>query len=95
MSLSLAAVFLVTSILLGFDFHTSLLIILCVAMIIVDMLGVMYVWQIELNAVTVVNIVMVNELENERREKNTKRAFCSSPSASPWSFVRTSREISP
>lgn len=59
LSLSLAAVFLVTCVLLGFDLHTSFLIILCVSMIIIDMLGVMYIWHIELNAVTVVNIVMV------------------------------------
>ncbi|CAF2718812.1 unnamed protein product [Rotaria sp. Silwood2] len=58
LSLSFAAVFLVTFILLGFDFHTSFLIILCVFMIIIDMFGVMYLWHIELNAVSVVNIVM-------------------------------------
>ena len=59
LSLSFAAVFAVTSILLGFDFHTSFLILLCVFMIIVDMFGIMYLWHIELNAVSVVNIVMV------------------------------------
>lgn len=35
-------------------------------MIIVDMLGVMYVWHIELNAVTVVNIVMVKKKTSNR-----------------------------
>ena len=59
LSLSFCAVFLVTCILLGFDFHTSFLIILCVFMIITDMFGVMYLWGIELNAVSVVNIIMV------------------------------------
>ncbi|CAF0998298.1 unnamed protein product [Adineta ricciae] len=55
---SFTAVFLVTCILLGFDFHTAFLILLCVFMIIIDMFGVMYLWHIELNAVSVVNIVM-------------------------------------
>ena len=66
LSLSFAAVFLVTCILLGFDIHTSFLIILCVSMIIIDMLGVMYVWNIQLNAITVVNIVMVRAIKRER-----------------------------
>jgi Niemann-Pick C1 protein len=60
LTLSFIGVFLVTCILLGFDFHTSFLILLCVFMIIIDMLGVMYIWHIELNAVSVVNIVMVS-----------------------------------
>lgn len=59
LSSSFAAVFLVTCILLGFDIHTSFLIILCVFMIVIDMFGVMYLWNIELNAISVVNIVMV------------------------------------
>ncbi|CAF3737766.1 unnamed protein product [Rotaria sp. Silwood1] len=56
--LSFTAVFIVTCILLGFDFHTSFLILLCVFMIIIDIFGVMFLWNIELNAVSVVNIVM-------------------------------------
>ena len=59
LSLSFGAVFLVTCILLGFDFHTSFLILICVFMIITDMFGVMYLWHIELNAISVVNIIMV------------------------------------
>lgn len=61
LSLSFFAVFLVTCILLGFDFHTSFLILLCVFMIITDMFGVMYIWNIELNAISVVNIIMVGK----------------------------------
>jgi len=59
LSLSLLAVFLITCILLGFDIHTSILILICIFMIIIDMFGVMYLWNIELNAISVVNIVMV------------------------------------
>ena len=68
LSLSFAAVFIVTCILLGFDFHTSFLILLCVFMIIIDMFGVMFLWHIELNAISVVNIVMVN-LKKFHKEK--------------------------
>ncbi len=68
LSLSFIAVFLVTCILLGFDFHTSFLIILCVFMIIIDMFGVMYLWHIELNAISVVNIIMVR-FENIRKKE--------------------------
>lgn len=59
LSLSFTGVFLVTCLLLGFDLHTAFLILICVMMIIVDMFGVMYLWHIELNAISVVNIVMV------------------------------------
>jgi Niemann-Pick C1 protein len=59
LALSFSAVFIVTCILLGFDFHTSFLILLCVFMIISDMFGVMYLWNIQLNAISVVNIIMV------------------------------------
>ncbi len=62
LSLSFAAVFLVTFILLGFDIHTSSLILLCIFMITIDMFGVMYLWHIELNAISVVNIVMVKDI---------------------------------
>ncbi|UJR31470.1 hypothetical protein I4U23_018959 [Adineta vaga] len=55
---SFTAVFLVTCILLGFDIHTAFLILLCVFMIITNMFGVMYLWHIELNAISVVNIIM-------------------------------------
>jgi Niemann-Pick C1 protein len=71
LSLSFTAVFIVTCILLGFDFHTAFLILLCVFMIIIDMFGVMYLWHIELNAISVVNIIMVG-FENILKKKITK-----------------------
>lgn len=58
LSLSFLAVFVITCLLLGFDIHTAFLILICIIMIIVDMFGVMYLWNIELNAISVVNIVM-------------------------------------
>jgi Niemann-Pick C1 protein len=71
LSLSFTAVFIVTCVLLGFDFHTAFLILLCVFMIIIDMFGVMYLWHIELNAISVVNIIMVG-FENILKKKITK-----------------------
>jgi Niemann-Pick C1 protein len=75
LSLSFTAVFLVTCILLGFDFHTAFLIILCVFMIIIDMFGVMYLWHIELNAVSVVNIIMVKNFKKISKIKPMKISF--------------------
>jgi len=74
LSLSFSAVFLVTCILLGFDLHTSFLIILCVMMIIADMFGVMFLWHIELNAISVVNIIMVG-FENISKKNNLIISF--------------------
>lgn len=55
--LALAAVFLVTLLLLG-NVWASFIIVIVVSMIEIDLLGVMALWQINLNAVSVVNLVM-------------------------------------
>jgi Niemann-Pick C1 protein len=55
--LALAAVFVVTLVLLG-NVLASFMIILIVFMIEIDLLGVMAIWSINLNAVSVVNLVM-------------------------------------
>lgn len=55
--LALAAVFVVTLILLG-NVLASFMIVLVVFIIEVDLLGVMAIWNINLNAVSVVNLVM-------------------------------------
>lgn len=58
LGISLIAVFLVSFVLLGFDFSSALVILVTIAMIIVDVLGLMYWWDISLNAVSLVNLVM-------------------------------------
>ncbi|RNA06807.1 Niemann-Pick C1 [Brachionus plicatilis] len=58
LSVSIFAIFLACGILLGIDFYTSFLICLTIVMIIVDMFGAMYLFNIELNAVSLVNLVM-------------------------------------
>lgn len=55
--LAIAAVFVVTLLLLG-NVLASVMIVLVVFMIEVDLLGVMGIWSINLNAVSVVNLVM-------------------------------------
>ena len=60
LSISGAAVFVVTFILLGLDLHSSIAVLVTIAMIIADMFGLMYWWDISLNAVSLVNLVMVS-----------------------------------
>jgi Niemann-Pick C1 protein len=50
--LCLIAIFCVTFILLGFDFFSALMIVVVVTMIVVDICGMMYLWNITLNAVS-------------------------------------------
>ena len=63
LSLSCAAIFLMTFFLLGFDAWSAFVIILTIVMILYSMLGIMYFWDIALNAVSLVNLVMVGWLE--------------------------------
>uniref|UniRef100_A0ABM0LYJ6 Niemann-Pick C1 protein-like n=1 Tax=Saccoglossus kowalevskii TaxID=10224 RepID=A0ABM0LYJ6_SACKO len=58
LTIALLAVFFVSFLLLGFDLLSSICIILTITMIIVDMLGCMYLWDIDLNAVSLVNLVL-------------------------------------
>lgn len=58
LGLCLAAIFLVTTVLLGFDVHSAILIIATIFMILMSMFGMMYLWDIPLNAVSLVNLVM-------------------------------------
>lgn len=57
---SLLAVFVVTTIVSGFDIFTSVIVLINTAMVVVNMGGLMYVWNISLNAVSLVNLVMVS-----------------------------------
>lgn len=54
-----AAIFVVTFVLLGFSLSIAVIVTFTVSMIIVDLLGLMYIWNISLNAVSLVNLVMV------------------------------------
>lgn len=56
---SMFAIFIVTFFLMGLDVFSSIVVIVTIAMIIVNIGGLMYWWHITLNAVSLVNLVMV------------------------------------
>ena len=58
LGVSLLAIFVVTFVLMGMDVSSALIIILVILMILVNMGGLMYWWSIQLNAVSLVNLVM-------------------------------------
>ncbi|KAM6989564.1 NPC intracellular cholesterol transporter 1 [Tautogolabrus adspersus] len=58
LSVSLASIFVVSTVLLGFELWSALIVSITIAMILVNMFGVMWLWDISLNAVSLVNLVM-------------------------------------
>uniref|UniRef100_UPI0037E848A2 NPC intracellular cholesterol transporter 1 n=1 Tax=Semicossyphus pulcher TaxID=241346 RepID=UPI0037E848A2 len=58
LSVSLASIFVVTTVLLGFELWSAVIVSITIAMILVNMFGIMWLWSISLNAVSLVNLVM-------------------------------------
>jgi Niemann-Pick C1 protein len=58
LAISLAAIFIVTFVLMGFDLVSSCINLLVIILIILNLGGLMYWWKITLNAVSLVNLVM-------------------------------------
>ncbi|XP_067002483.2 NPC intracellular cholesterol transporter 1 [Anabrus simplex] len=58
LAISVGAIFAVTFFLMGFNIGFSLIVVITISMIITDILGLMYLWHIQLNAVSLVNLVM-------------------------------------
>ena len=58
LGISLLAIFIVTYLLMGLDVRSSVIIVLIIVMILVNLGGMMYWWNITLNAVSLVNLVM-------------------------------------
>ena len=58
LGISLLAVFIVTFLLLGLDIMSSLIILLIIVMILIDLMGLMYWWNIQLNGVTLMNLMV-------------------------------------
>lgn len=56
-----AAIFVVTFVMLGFDVISAFMVVLTIAMIAIDILGFMALWDISINAVSLVNLVMVSD----------------------------------
>ncbi|KAJ8952600.1 hypothetical protein NQ318_004147 [Aromia moschata] len=61
LSYSLSLVLGITFIVTGFDAFSALIITFTVTMIVVHLLGMMWLWNITLNAVSVVNLVMISQ----------------------------------
>lgn len=58
MGMSILAIFVVTFLLMGFDIHSSIVVVITISMIVINIGGLMYWWNISLNAVSLVNLVM-------------------------------------
>jgi len=58
LAISLTAIFIVTFVLMGFDLVSSIINLIIIILIIVNLGGLMYWWDITLNAVSLVNLVM-------------------------------------
>lgn len=59
LGISFATIFVVTFLLTGFDIYSALIIELIVVMIVTNIGGLMYFWNVSLNAISLVNLVMV------------------------------------
>jgi len=60
LGISFLTIFVVTFLLTGFDIYSALVIVLTCFMIVTNLGGLMYHWNISLNAVSLVNLVMVS-----------------------------------
>lgn len=65
LGISLAAIAVVTFVLTGFDAVSALLVVVMVAMIVVNMGGLMWLLALQLNAVSLVNLVVVSGWLND------------------------------
>ncbi|XP_042239524.1 NPC intracellular cholesterol transporter 1-like [Homarus americanus] len=74
LGISVVAVFCITLIMMGFDFASSLIIMVMVVLIITNMGGLMYLWDISLNAISLVNLIVAIGISVEFCS-HTTRAF--------------------
>ncbi|XP_076457250.1 NPC intracellular cholesterol transporter 1-like [Babylonia areolata] len=58
LGICLAAIFVVTFVLLGCDLYSAAMVVLTICMILCNLLGLMFQWNISLNAVSLVNLIM-------------------------------------
>ena len=58
LGISLGSILCVAFVIMGFDFRSSFIIVFVIWMILMDMVGMMYWWNVTLNAVSLVNLVM-------------------------------------
>ena len=60
LAICMSAILVVTFILLGFDLYSAIMVFMTICMILCDLFGLMYLWDISLNAVSLVNLIMVS-----------------------------------
>lgn len=83
LGVSLAAIFVVTFLLMGLDIFSSVVVIVTITMIVVNIGGLMYWWNITLNAVSVVNLVMVSTFQ-ECMYLSIRQKFFLNSSSEKW-----------
>ena len=74
LSICMAAIFVVTFILLGFDLTSAAVALVVISMILIDIMGMMWMWNIDLNALSLVNLVMVSSLNSSCWPQNIFQA---------------------
>lgn len=67
LTISLAIIFAVSFVLVGFDLIAATVIALMVLLIVINMGGMMWLWSISLNAISLVNLVVVSNDSQLRR----------------------------
>lgn len=82
LSISMATIFVVTYLLLGCDLYISSVVVGTIASIVIDLMGLMYFWDIQLNAISLVNLVMAVGISVEFCS-HVARAFALSPRIKP------------
>lgn len=82
LSISMATIFVVTYLLLGCDLYISTVVVGTIASIVIDLMGLMYFWDIQLNAISLVNLVMAVGISVEFCS-HVARAFALSPRTKP------------
>jgi len=65
LGMSLVAIFLVTLLITGLDITSTFIVLFMVICILINMLGMMWAWSINLNAISLVNLVVL-EITNTR-----------------------------
>jgi Niemann-Pick C1 protein len=65
LAISLGSVFAVTFVLGGFDLKTAVVTIFIIILIVVNLLGLMFWWNVTLNAISLVNLVMASGISVE------------------------------
>lgn len=81
LGISIGAIFVVTYLFLGLDFYSALIVAVTILMIIVDLLAMMYWWDISLNAISLVNLVVGVGISVEFCSHLVRcYAICSAPS---------------